>query len=131
MIRVNLFTNGAFADFLVYTKSFRIVPKNGLRPECLSRLHSTRCYRSDPISIHIHHTSLSAMRYLSLGSCGTGWTRTSDTRIFSAVLYQLSYRPIASAYLCKGTRGTDYPFLVFCGPSWARTSDLLIMSQLL
>ena len=55
----------AFADFLVYTKFFRIFPKNGLRPECLSRLHSTRCYRSDPISIHIHHTSLSAMRYCS------------------------------------------------------------------
>ena len=34
------------------------------------------------------------MRYLSLGSCGTGWTRTSDTWIFSPLLYQLSYDTI-------------------------------------
>ena len=38
---------------------------------------------------------------LSTGTfyCGTGWNRTSDTRIFSAMLYQLSYRPMLFYYV--------------------------------
>ena len=38
--------------------------------------------------------------------CSTNWATT----------------PIASAYLCKGCRGTDYPSLLFCCPGRTRTS---------
>src|SRR5699024_2747009 len=58
-------------------------------------------------------TELISLRYFG---CGASWNRTSDTRIFSPLLYRLSY-------------GTNKG--VVCGASWNRTSDTRIFSPLL
>ena len=57
---------------------------------------------------------------------GASWNRTSDTRIFSPLLYQLSYGTVSTflktvtVSLCFGG-----------GASWNRTSDTRIFSPLL
>ena len=54
-------------------------------------------------------------RYYYQGFCGVGRDRTADTRIFSPLLYRLSYRTIAIAgcknketYDTKGKREKEF-----------------------
>ncbi len=57
--------------------------------------------------------------------CGASWIRTSDTRIFSPLLYQLSYGTFKFLFLQSVT------CQIFGGASWIRTSDTRIFSPLL
>src|SRR5690606_41329495 len=57
---------------------------------------------------------------------GASWNRTSDTRIFSPLLYQLSYGTV-STFLKTVTVSLCF----CCGASWNRTSDTRIFSRLL
>ena len=43
------------------------------------------------IANHLNEKSPSSLRRRALKFCGTNWDRTSDTRIFSPLLYHLSY----------------------------------------
>src|SRR5690606_39498308 len=55
---------------------------------------------------------------------GASWIRTSDTRIFSPLLYQLSYGTFQDFVL-------DLLLVRSGGASWIRTSDTRIFSPLL
>lgn len=78
--------------------------------------------------------------------CGPTWIRTTDTCIFSAVLYQLSYRPLYNKVYLEGTPGFEpvdkgnvtsravtnhHPqiHLKVCGPEGNRTLHSLLARE--
>ena len=78
--------------------------------------------------------------------CGPTWIRTTDTCIFSAVLYQLSYRPLYNKVYLEGTPGFEpvdkgnvtsravtnhHPqiHLKLCGPEGNRTLHSLLARE--
>ena len=79
----------------------------------------------------------------------SGRSRTNDTRIFSPLLYQLSYRGISSrccSLIMATTKGLEpstsgvtgrrsnqlnYLAMKFGGNNWTRTSDPLLVRQVL